>query len=94
MDYAMKNAFDVINSGVYMITIRDQYTSAQLYIIRIISHMFRLVNKAIIRLNMEIKKKDKLNCNICKLRSQDVIWYKIAEKLFHKLMGDVAACIK
>jgi len=65
MDYVMENAFDVINSVVYLITIRDQYTSVQLYIIRIISHTFRLVNKAIIRLHMGIKK-DNMNCNIRK----------------------------
>ena len=57
MDYVTKNAFDVINSAVYMITIKDQYTSAQLYIIRIISYTFRLLNKAIIRLHMETKKR-------------------------------------
>jgi transposase-like protein len=78
MDYAMKNAFHVINSALHMITVRDQYTSAQLYIIRIISHTFRLVNEAIIRLHMKIKK-DKMNCNICKLRSQVVIYNKIVE---------------
>ena len=57
MDYVMKNAFHAINSAVYMITVRDQYTSTRLYIIRIISQTFRLVNEAIIRLNIKIKKR-------------------------------------